>query len=126
MSAPTQANGPIAVTTPLGKDLLLLTDFTAPEAISQLFSFRLDLLALKQQTTIPFDRIVGQPVTVEIWLPGGGKRYFDGIVSRFTQGLQDDMFTSFRAEVVPRLWLLTKKSQSRIFQHPTVPEILPR
>jgi type VI secretion system secreted protein VgrG len=30
----------------------------------------------------------------------------------------------FRAELVPKLWLLTKKIRSRIFQHPSVPDIL--
>ena len=30
----------------------------------------------------------------------------------------------FRAELVPKLWLLTKKVQSRIFQHLSVPDIL--
>ena len=34
----TQAEGPLAITTPLGKNVLLLTGFRGSEAISQLFS----------------------------------------------------------------------------------------
>ena len=30
----------------------------------------------------------------------------------------------YRAEVVPQLWLWTKKVQSRVFQHLSVPDIL--
>src|SRR6201999_4532789 len=51
-------------------------------------------------------------------------RHFSGIYSRFTQSARDNTFTSYRAEVVPELWLLTKKAQSRIFQQIPVPEIL--
>ena len=45
MPAYSQSNSPLAVTTPLGEDLLLLIGFRGHEAVSQLFSFRLDLLA---------------------------------------------------------------------------------
>ena len=52
------------------------------------------------------------------------KRYFNGIVNRFSQGPRDETFMHFRAEIVPKFWLLTKKVRSRIFQHLTVPDIL--
>src|SRR6185503_6471819 len=47
-----------------------------------------------------------------------------GIINSFSQGDQGNRFTSYRADVVPQLWLLTKRHQSRIFQHMTVPDIL--
>jgi type VI secretion system secreted protein VgrG len=40
----TQAKRHIAISTPLGKDVLLLRGFHGSEAISQLFHFNLDLL----------------------------------------------------------------------------------
>jgi type VI secretion system secreted protein VgrG len=123
MAAYTQANGPMAITTPLGPDVLFLMRLEAREAVSELFFFRLDLLALKE-TKIAFESIIGASVTIEIWLHDGGKRFFNGIVSRFTQHDRDDTFTHFQAEVVPRLWLWTKRSQSRIYQHLSVPQIL--
>jgi type VI secretion system secreted protein VgrG len=123
MSTYTQAHSPIAVTTPLGQDVLLLTGFRGQEAISQLFNFQLDLLA-EAKSEIHFDRIVGQNVTVEMRLPNEEKRYFNGLVKRFSQGARDEVFVHFRAEVVPKLWLLTKKVRSRIFQHLSVPDIL--
>ena len=119
----THTDRPLIVTTPLGQDTLLLTDLRGHEGISQLFSYQLDLLA-KVGTDIHFDKILGESVTVELRLFNGDKRYFNGLVRRFSQGVRDEHFVGFRAEVVPRLWLLTKKVRSRIFQHLTVPEIL--
>jgi type VI secretion system secreted protein VgrG len=121
----TQANRPFTVTTPLGKDVLLLTGFQGHEAISQLFNFQVDLLA-ETQSEIHFDRIVGQNVTVEMRLANEEKRYFNGMVKRFSQGARDESFVHFRAELVPKLWLLTKKVRSCIFQHLSVPDILRR
>ncbi|MFN7986889.1 MAG: type VI secretion system tip protein TssI/VgrG [Thermoanaerobaculia bacterium] len=123
MSTYTQANRPMAITTPLGPDVLLLTALKGHEGISELFRFELEVMA-EQTTTIAFDQILGQGVTVELELPEGGKRYINGIVCRFRQGRRDGTFTHYRAEVVPKLWLLTRKVRSRIFQQLTVPEIL--
>jgi type VI secretion system secreted protein VgrG len=123
MATYTQKNRPMAVTTPLDPDVLLLTGFTGHEGISQLFRFELDLLA-ENGTSIAFDQLLGQPVTVDLELSGGKKRHFNGIVSRFGEGLRDNRFTAYRAEVVPRFWLWSRRVQSRIFQHTTIPEIL--
>src|SRR5262249_3348616 len=50
--------------------------------------------------------------------------FFSGIVSRVSQGEQDAELTAYRVEMVPQFWLLTRRAQSRIFQHLTVPDIL--
>ena len=124
-----QANRLLAVTTPLGTDVLLLQQFSGEEAISRLFRFELDLLA-ESTATIAFDSILGQGVTVTLMMPDGTPRYFNGIVSRFTQGQRipsaqgGGTFTGYRAEVVPRFWMLTRNHQSRIFQQLAVPDIL--
>lgn len=123
MPAYQQAERPLKITTPLGADILLLTRFNGHEEISRLFDFHVDLLAdLKNE--VRFDKIIGQSVTVEMRLLDGSKRYFNGIVNRFSQGRRDDNFLYFQAEIVPKLWLLTKKVRSRIFQHLSVPDIL--
>jgi type VI secretion system secreted protein VgrG len=119
-----QVDRPLALTTPLGKDVLLPIGFKGHEASSRLFNFQLDLLA-ESNSPILFDRILGQSVTVEIRLLNGDIRYFNGLVKRFSQGGRDDNdFLHYRAEVVPELWLLTKKVRCRVFQHFSVPEIL--
>src|SRR5262249_38135762 len=49
---------------------------------------------------------------------------FHGICCRVSQGESDPTFTDYRLELVPKFWLLTKRAQSRIFQHKSVLDIL--
>jgi type VI secretion system secreted protein VgrG len=114
----------LSVDTPLGRDAFTLVTFAGDEGISTLFRFQLDLVAA--DSAIPFEQIVGQPVTVTLQLPSGTGRHFHGIVSRFAQGARTPTATQYHAEVVPSLWLLTRTTDSRVFQHLTVPEIVRR
>jgi type VI secretion system secreted protein VgrG len=123
MGTYTQANRAMKVTTPLGPDTLLLVGFTGHEGLSQLFHYQLDLLA-ENSKEVAFDKLLGQPVSVSLALPGGKARSFAGICSRFSQGARDTTFTAYRLEMVPALWLLTHSAQSRIFQQLAVPDIL--
>jgi type VI secretion system secreted protein VgrG len=123
MATYVQTDSPLAVTTPLGPDALLLVGFTGHEAVSHLFSFQLDLLA-ENRTAIAFDKLLGQSVTVRLAVSDAENRFFNGICNRFSQGSRGDTFTSYRMEIVPQFWLLTRRAQSRIFHHMTVPDIL--
>jgi type VI secretion system secreted protein VgrG len=116
---------PLTVTTPLGPGALHVAGMAGSDPISQLFRFELDLLAVNSQP-VPFEQVVGQPITVDLALPGGGHRFVNGICSRFSAGRRSATFTAFRAQVVPKLWLLTRKRDSRIFQNLSVPDILER
>jgi type VI secretion system secreted protein VgrG len=119
----------MAVTTPLGADALLLETFTGTEALSELFEFELGLLA-EADTAVAFDQLLGQSATAQVTLPDDSQRYFNGVISRFSQGatvpgaLGGTTFVQYRATLVPKLWLLTRKAQSRIFQQLSVPDIL--
>ncbi|HWB07619.1 MAG TPA: type VI secretion system tip protein TssI/VgrG [Pirellulales bacterium] len=120
-----QTNRPISVTTPLGKDKLLLVGFSGSEAISRPFSFQLELKAdNKNQQDIAFDKLLGQKITVQLTQADNKPRYFSGICSRFSQGEKGTIFTAYRLEIVPQFWLLTHVSQSRTFQQLSVPDIL--
>ncbi len=123
MSNPTQATRHIAIETPLGEDVLLLRSFSAHEEISRLSEFDLDLLS--EDYEIKFDDIIGQNVTISMELPGGGKRYWNGFINRFVQGVTTSVqFAQYRATMVPWLWFLTLTSDCRIFQEKTVPDII--
>ena len=123
MPQPTQATRHIAIHTPLGDDVLLLRSFSVHEEISRLFEFDLDLLS--EDDEINFDDIIGQNVTISMELPGGGKRYWNGYINRFVQGVStSSKFAQYRATMVPWLWFLTRTSDCRIFQEKTVPEIV--
>jgi type VI secretion system secreted protein VgrG len=120
----TQDNHRIAVTTPLGKDTLLLIGFTGREEISRLFSFRLDMLS--ESDGLAAKDIVGKSVTWTVkHADGTNPRYFNGMVSRFTAGPKGMReLRHYQAEVVPWLWFLTRTADCRIFQNKTAPQII--
>ncbi len=124
----TQDGRPLRITTPLGPDTFLLTNLEGSEGLSRLFEFRMDVVALSSQT-VAFDAILGQSVTAEIEMLSGETRYVSGIVCRIAQGGRTigpdgETLTSYRLEVVPQFWLLTRRAGSRIFQQKSVPDIL--
>ena len=114
----------LSLTSPLGSDVLLLDGFSGMEAISELFSFKLDMYAPGGQE-IPFDAVLGKEFRVGVTLPTGETRYFHGICSRFSSGDTGDV-RKYHAEIVPKAWLLTRRQQSRIFQELSVPQIVAR
>ncbi len=124
----TQDNRLITIKTPLGDDVLLLTSFRGTESISSLFSFELELIS--ENHNIVFKDIIGKNVTISVVLADGESRFFNGIVSRFSQGRgggeegDESRFSNYTAEVVPWCWLLSRTSDSRIFQEISVPDIV--
>src|SRR5262245_56859134 len=123
MATYVQATRPIRVTTALGPDAVLLTGLRGTESLSRLYEFELEMMAPKESPA-DFSKVLGQPALVELELPGKKKRHFHGIINRFSKGRRDTTFLYYRATLVPQLWLLTKRVQSRIFQQITVPDIL--
>src|SRR5262245_63983665 len=119
----TQSNRPLRVSTPLGIDRFLATRLSGVEGLSQLFTFSLELVA-DPRMPVEFEKLIGQPVAVELDVPHGPTRYFHGLCVRFSEGVRDRDIARFRMEIVPRFWLLTRRTQCRIFQELTVPEIL--
>ena len=72
------------IITPLGDDVLLFHGMHAREEMSRLFEYQLDLLSPKND--INLDDILGKNVTVKLALPDDSTRYFNGYVTRFSQG----------------------------------------
>jgi len=113
----------LKVRTPLGGDALLLNGFSGQEAISRPFSFQLQCVA-ENAIKVPFEALLGENINVEIALPGGAKRFINGCCLRVAQGARDTIFTRYLIDIVPKPFLLTRKTQSRIFQHVSIPDIL--
>ena len=90
--------------TPLGPDVLLLTSMTGYERLSQPFRYELELLS--EQPTVPFGRSSGK---AHCLAESAGRRatLFNGYVSRFTSTGIAQGRGSYRAVLVPWLWLLT-------------------
>jgi len=119
MSA-TQQNREIEITTPLGKDVLLLRGMTMTEELGRLFKIDLELNSGKN---IKFEDLLGQNVSIRLNL-ASGKRFFNGYVSSISQSLDRGRYAVYHATVHPRIWFLTRRSNCRIFQKKTVPDIV--
>jgi type VI secretion system secreted protein VgrG len=124
MSDYTQDNRRASITTPLGKDKLLLKSLNGSERVSALFEYKLSLQST--DTEIDPNTILGKVVTITIANPlkEGGTRYINGIVAAFGQSDITDELAEYSALVVPQLWLASLTKDSRIFQKKTVKEIL--
>jgi type VI secretion system secreted protein VgrG len=119
----TQDRSLIAVTTSLGKDVLLLASFEGEEALSRPFTYRLEMLS--SNGAIAAKDIVGKSVTWLVRRTGQSSRYFNGLVNCFTAGgAQFRGLRSYRAEVVPWLWFLSRTADCRIFQNKTAPDVI--
>ena len=121
--ADTQNKVRFTVSSPFGKDVLLLQQLSGAERLSTLFEFNYQLLSAS--ANLSADKILGQGLTFTDALPGGGKRYLHGVVSEFAQigyGDTDKMYV-YRAVVRPWLWFLTRTADCRIFEKKSVPDI---
>ncbi len=119
----TQEHRTLELFTPLGKDVLLFQTLVGTEAISELYQFDIDAFAYNDNLP-KFADIIGQPVAVEGRLADGDSRWFHGIVKSFTCLDHQETHAQYRMEVVPKFWLLTNVSRSRIFQQISIPDIL--
>ncbi|MCG2747201.1 MAG: type VI secretion system tip protein VgrG [Desulfobulbaceae bacterium] len=124
----TQENRLLAINTPLGEDVLLLARFQGSERLSHLFRFELELLS--EYHNVSFEKIIGENVTVSIFLADGSLRHFNGLIARFSHehAMEDEVsslhFSRYHATMVPWFWLLTRTADSRIFQKLSVPDIV--
>lgn len=125
---PTQENRAMRISTPIEDNTLLLTMFSGTDGLCIPFSFELIFMSISN--SIAFDQIIGANVTVSLGDEDGDIRYFNGIVSRFSQdtGAGDSesghSMARYSATMVPWFWLLTKTTDSRIFQDLSVPDII--
>ena len=123
MASITQAQRTLSLKTPLGTDVLLLLGFSGTESLSRLFSYQLDLAS--ENDAIAAKDIVGKKVSWSISRFDQNPRFFSGIVSRFVAGaLNRRKLRTYRAEVVPWPWLLTRTTDCRIFQNQNTPDII--
>jgi type VI secretion system secreted protein VgrG len=112
----------VKVTTPFGKDVLLLTRFAGVEQVSQAFHY--DLSLVSERGDLDPDKILGKPLTVSLtYDPAKPPRYFHGIVTEFAQVGFGATLHEYHAIVRPWFWLLTRAADCRIFPGKTVPVI---
>jgi type VI secretion system secreted protein VgrG len=106
-----------------------LESFMGEEALSRLFTYDLELRST--ETDIQAKDIVGQEISfcIEDDPPdqeeARAARHFHGIVRSFLHGeMASDRRRRYHATVVPTLWKLSQRSDSRVFQSDAYPEVL--
>jgi type VI secretion system secreted protein VgrG len=92
------------------------------ESLGQLFEYELELVS--DDFNLDLSSVVGKTLTVQVELPTGDARYFNGVVASFKYLGGSGRFARYEAVVRPSLWLLTRSANSRIFQQQTVPDIV--
>jgi type VI secretion system secreted protein VgrG len=120
--APTQDKRIAGLTTPLGKDVLVLTRFEGGEGLSELFEYRID--ALSDRENIDFDGAIGLNCAVRFRTRNGAERFFNGVLTEAQWvGARDERF-AYRLTLRPWLWLLGHRRDCRIFANMTAPDIV--
>jgi len=99
-----------------------VVSFTFDEALSQPFQLQLELVS--HQDDVDFTRLLDQPALFTLWQGQRPLRYVHGLVSSFSQGETGFCRTRYRARVEPQLARADLRSNWRIFQHKTVPQIV--
>ena len=102
-------------------DQFLVARFRGSEGLCQLYRFEIDLVCTQEQVNL--GDVVGKAAVLSV-NTSDGERWFHGIVSRFEMTDETVGQTYYRAELVPAVWLLTHRYNSRIFQNKTVPDII--
>ena len=100
---------------------------TGGERISNLFEFAVRLIGDKPDVSAK--SMLGTDVSIEVDLAtetgGSGKRFLSGQVTRFSYvGKDDGDMHIYEAVLRPWLWYATRRSDFKIFQFKTVPDIL--
>ncbi|EHA1124181.1 type VI secretion system tip protein VgrG [Vibrio navarrensis] len=132
MKKATQDNNFISISTPYGKDAIILNSFEYREEISELFS--LQVLGYFNGQKGELNQILGKLVLVTMKnheKVTAEPRYFHGIVSkarllgsRVTKVHQGDNYKNIEIIVEPRLKFSEYRVNSRIFQNKDIKEIL--
>ena len=105
-----------------GQTGLLFKDMLAEEELGRLFEF--DVLAVAPSESIQAEDLLGTPASVSVELADGSSRYFHGLVCAMgIEGTIGRMFC-YRLILRPWLWLMTRRSDTRVFQEVTLEQIL--
>lgn len=121
----------IEVPTPHGPGALVLVGLDGQEGLSSLSQFQLTLKSKRPDIAAP--QMLGQNATVRVDGTPGPPRYINGYITRWSgvtelrdsvDGARQTKAYRYEATLSCWLWFLTRQSNSRIFQHKTVPEIV--
>ncbi len=117
-----QADRRAEFTSPLGKDVLVLTDFSGSEGLGELFEYHIE--ALSDRENIDFDPAIGQGCMVKLKTDDDKTRIYHGVMTEAQWIGWRDEFCRYRMVLRPWLWLLGHKADCRIFLEKNVKDII--
>jgi type VI secretion system secreted protein VgrG len=117
----TQNERPLTATTTLGDNVLLPVGLVGEEALSRPFRYTVDFVSTNFNVDAP--SLLGKDITLHLEI-GATKRHINGMISRFAALGRDREFARYRAEVVPKMWLLRLSNASRTFEEKTPLDII--
>ncbi|SCX20273.1 type VI secretion system Vgr family protein [Agrobacterium sp. DSM 25558] len=123
-----QASRVLKVKSPLGEDQLLPERMVINEGVSQLFEIQLNVRAKKE--SVKPEELIGRLIDVSVEVQqgedgGGVRRPFNGLVTDLhegppiTRGLR-----SYAMTIRPQMWLLSRRSDCRIWMDKTSVEVV--
>ncbi len=108
--------------TPHGDDMWF-RQMTGTDALS--IPFEYDVTFHSLVPGLSAKAMLGHSVTLKLETHGGGaRRPFNGICTRFASGGREGQHLVYTAKLRPWLWLASRRSDCKIFQHKTVPQII--
>ena len=113
---------PFSLTTPLPADALWFESMHHTAGLSVLEETQYQLLST--HADLEPEKLLGQPVDLQVALRDGQTRHLCGHITRFGIGQHQGRHFGYQATVRPWLWFLTRTSDCRIFQEMTVPDIV--
>lgn len=110
-----------------GEDSFSVRQFSVHEAISGLFSVA--VLACSPNEDIDLEAIVGRPasflMTNGLSFAHAGTRSLHGVCCQMEQlAAEPTGLSTYHVRIVPKLWLLGQRTNHRLFQHVSIPDIL--
>jgi type VI secretion system secreted protein VgrG len=104
-------------------DKLVLSRFTGSEGMSHLFEFRVEAISQKE-AELPFDDQLGQNCTVVLHTRGQGDRFFTGTCTEAQRVGRGADGYHYILVLRPALWLLSRRTNMRVFAEKNVPDII--
>jgi len=121
--AVTQDKQRIKLDTPLGKDTFLVQRMSGQETISKPFQFSFQVVT--ESDEIDQTKLIGKSISCSVKCNDGSERYFSGVVSSLVAGsVVETRFRQYQIVMVPWLSLLSYRSDCRIFQEKSAPDIV--
>lgn len=117
-----QANRLLRLSTPLGEDVLLPEKTLVQEKINGLFE--LEVVVKSKRTDIKPNEIVGKPADLSVEISSGERRSWNGLVTGMMEGPPVSRgLRAYRLTIRPELWLLSQRSDCRIWLDKTTLQV---